>query len=72
VLGRRPRPTAGRGLSSLTAAERRVADLAATGQTNREIAERLFVSEKTVETHLARVFRKLELRSRRQLPDLVG
>jgi DNA-binding CsgD family transcriptional regulator len=72
ALGTRPRTTAARGLSALTAAERRVADLAAAGRTNREIAEALFVSEKTVETHLARVFRKLDVRSRRQLPDLLG
>ena len=70
---RRPAADGGRpGLGALTAAERRVADLAAAGRTNREIAEALFVSEKTVETHLARVFRKLDVRSRRQLPDLLG
>ena len=72
ALGARPRTAVGQGLGSLTAAERRVADLAAAGRTNREIAEALFVSEKTVETHLARVFRKLDVRSRRQLPDLLG
>ena len=72
ALGARPRTAVGQGLGALTAAERRVADLAAAGRTNREIAEALFVSEKTVETHLARVFRKLDVRSRRQLPDLLG
>ena len=54
-----------------TPAERRVAELAAAGRTNRDIAQSLFVSEKTVETHLARVFRKLAISSRRELPDLL-
>lgn len=71
AAGARPTLTAGHGLSGLTPAERRVAELAGAGQTNREIAQTLFVSEKTVETHLARVFRKLDLSSRRQLPDVL-
>jgi DNA-binding CsgD family transcriptional regulator len=40
--------------------------------TNREIAQALFVTEKTVETHLGRAFRKLNASSRRQLPDLLA
>jgi DNA-binding CsgD family transcriptional regulator len=56
----------------LTPSERRVAELAATGGTNREIAQKLFVTEKTVETHLGRAFRKLEISSRRQLPDVLA
>jgi DNA-binding CsgD family transcriptional regulator len=55
----------------LTPSERRVAELAATGPTNREIAQKLFVTEKTVETHLGRAFHKLEISSRRQLPDVL-
>jgi DNA-binding CsgD family transcriptional regulator len=51
----------------LTAAEERTAALAASGLTNREIAAELFVSEKTVEVTLTRVYRKLGLRSRAQL-----
>jgi DNA-binding CsgD family transcriptional regulator len=51
----------------LTAAELRVAELAATGITNREIARVAFMSEKTVEAHMARVYRKLGIRSRAQL-----
>jgi DNA-binding CsgD family transcriptional regulator len=51
----------------LTAAERRVAREAAAGHTNAEIARRLHLSENTVETHLKRVFAKLQIRSRRQL-----
>jgi DNA-binding NarL/FixJ family response regulator len=51
----------------LTDQERRVAQLAAEGLLNREIAEALFISPKTVETHLSRTFDKLGVRSRRAL-----
>jgi DNA-binding CsgD family transcriptional regulator len=51
----------------LTPTERRVAELAAAGSTNREIADALFVSPKTVEANLARVYRKLDIRSRAEL-----
>ena len=50
--------------SDLTAAERRVADLAATGLTNGQIAAQLFMSPRTVEAHLSRVYRKLGVKSR--------
>ena len=60
------------GADSLTPSELRVAELAAAGGTNREIAQTLFVTEKTVETHLGRAFRKLEIASRRQLPDALS
>ncbi|HEY2052408.1 MAG TPA: LuxR C-terminal-related transcriptional regulator [Solirubrobacterales bacterium] len=63
--GRRRRSAADR--DQLTAAELRVAREAAAGHTNAEIARRLHLSENTVETHLKRVFAKLEIRSRRQL-----
>jgi DNA-binding CsgD family transcriptional regulator len=53
--------------SRLTPAERRVAALAATGHSNQEIAQALWISVNTVETHLRRVFAKLGVRSRRQL-----
>ncbi|MBE1549968.1 DNA-binding CsgD family transcriptional regulator [Mycobacterium sp. OAS707] len=72
VLGARPRRLMVSGVEALTAAERRVADLAATGLANREIAQTLFVTEKTIEAHLHRVFRKLAIRSRRQLPTLLA
>jgi DNA-binding CsgD family transcriptional regulator len=52
---------------ALTDAERRVAGYAAAGLTNQEIAERLFVSTKTVATHLGHVYAKLQLRSRTEL-----
>jgi class 3 adenylate cyclase len=51
----------------LTATELRVAELAATGLTNREIAGKAFMSPKTVETNLARVYRKFGIRSRAEL-----
>jgi DNA-binding CsgD family transcriptional regulator len=52
---------------SLTKAERRVADLAAGQYTNREIADRLHVTTSTVEQHLTRVFRKLDVKHRQDL-----
>ena len=55
------------GVESLTASESRVAELAADGLTNREIAQALFVTMRTVEGHLTQVFRKLDLSSREQL-----
>jgi DNA-binding CsgD family transcriptional regulator len=65
--GARPRRTALSGVASLTPSEERVARLAADGMTNREVAQELFVTPKTVEVHLSNAYRKLEIRSRRQL-----
>ena len=48
-------------------AQRRVAELAAGGRTNKEIAQTLFVTLKTVELHLSHAYRKLGIRSRRDL-----
>ena len=70
--GARPRRTALRGVESLTPSERRVAGLAAAGRTNREIAQELFVTEKTVEGHLRNAYDKLEVRSRLALPDALA
>jgi DNA-binding CsgD family transcriptional regulator len=67
--GARPRRIALTGTGALTPMERRVAELALAGHANLEIAEMLFVNNKTVEAHLSRVYRKLHIRSRRQLPS---
>jgi DNA-binding CsgD family transcriptional regulator len=56
------------GLDELTASERRVAQLAAEDLSNKEIAQALYVTVKTVEQHLGRVYRKLDISSRKQLP----
>jgi len=53
--------------SPLTDTERRVAELAGAGQTNREIADALFMSVHTVEAHLTRIFRTLGIQSRTAL-----
>ena len=53
----------------LTETERQVARLAAQGRTNREVAEALFISQKTVEANLSRAYRKLNITSRRQLAE---
>jgi DNA-binding CsgD family transcriptional regulator len=66
--GARPRREALRtGPESLTPSERRIAELAASGHSNREIAGALFVTPKTVEYHLRNAYRKLEIQTRRQL-----
>ena len=70
--GGRPRATELKGVEALTPSERRVADLAAQGQTNREIAQSLYVTPKTVEVHLSNAYRKLEIRSRRELAAELG
>jgi DNA-binding CsgD family transcriptional regulator len=51
----------------LTSTERRVADLVAAGRTNAEVAAELFMSQRTVESHLSRIYRKLDVRSRTEL-----
>ncbi|UUY05494.1 AAA family ATPase [Svornostia abyssi] len=65
--GARPRTDALSGVEALTPSERRVVDLAASGQANREIAQTLYVTPKTVEVHLTNAYRKLGVRSRREL-----
>ena len=57
---------------TLTPSERRVAELAASGMTNRDIAAALFISPKTVEANLARVYRKLGIRTRAELGRHIG
>jgi DNA-binding CsgD family transcriptional regulator len=72
LAGGRPRRPRRSGVDALTPAERRVAALAAQGRSNREIAERLFVTRKTVEFHLGRAYRKLGVASRDELARHVG
>jgi len=67
AAGARPRTDALSGAAALTASERRVATLAAGGETNRDIAQTLYVTPKTVEVHLSNAYRKLGIRSRREL-----
>ena len=69
--GRRPR-TELTGPGALTAAEWRVCRQVADGHTNREVAQALFVTEKTVERHLSSAYHKLGIRSRYQLPAAIA
>lgn len=71
ATGARPRRTERTGIAALTPSERRVTQLAATGQSNRAIAQELFVSTRTVETHLRSAFDKLGVHSRHELAALV-
>jgi DNA-binding NarL/FixJ family response regulator len=67
AAGARPRRDAMRGRDALTASELRIAQMAASGATNRQIAQSLFVTQRTVETHLTHVYGKLDIASRREL-----
>ncbi len=71
AAGGRPRRNRMTGPEALTPAERHVVDLAAAGATNREIAEALVITRKTVEWHLKKVFVKLDISSRDQLPEVM-
>lgn len=68
ATGARPRRTALTGPDALTSAERRVTGLAADGMSNRQIAQHLFITLPTVETHLRHAFHKLGITSRADLP----
>jgi DNA-binding CsgD family transcriptional regulator len=68
----RQRRGGGEGLDALSGREREIADLVAEGRTNREIGAELFLSEKTVEGHLTRVFAKLGVSSRAGVAEVVG
>jgi len=72
AAGAKPRRARLTGLEALTASERRVAELAAQGMTNREIAQALFVTARTVEGHLTHTFQKLDVRSREDLPGVLA
>jgi DNA-binding CsgD family transcriptional regulator len=68
AVGARPRRAALTGPEALTAAERQVTALAAAGRSNRQIAQQLFITQATVETHLRHAFHKLGITSRGDLP----
>lgn len=68
----RPRQPALRGPDALTPSERRVAEMAIDGMSNREIAQALFVTPKTIEKHLGNAYAKLEIRGREELASALG
>jgi DNA-binding CsgD family transcriptional regulator len=72
AAGAKPRSTALAGVEALTPSERRVAGMAAEGMSNREIAQGLFVTLRTVEMHLSNAFRKLDISSRTQLVEALA
>jgi DNA-binding CsgD family transcriptional regulator len=72
LAGAKPRRKAVDGIDALTASEERVARLAAKGMTNAEIAGDLVLSVRTVEMHLGRVYRKLDISGRAQLPEALA
>jgi DNA-binding CsgD family transcriptional regulator len=72
AVGVRPRTDAATGIESLTPSERRVVDLAMGGGTNRDIAQELYVTPKTVEVHLSNAYRKLGIRGRRELTQALA
>jgi DNA-binding CsgD family transcriptional regulator len=69
AAGGRPRRPALTGADALTPGERRVAEMAASGMTNREIAQALFVTIKAVGWHLRHVYRKLGITDRSEIRD---
>ena len=72
ATGARPRRPALRGVAALTPTELRVASLAAQGLTNRQLAHTLYVSPKTIETHLAAAYRKLGVAGKADLPTVLA
>jgi DNA-binding CsgD family transcriptional regulator len=70
--GARPRRLLLTGAAALTPSERRIARMAAQELTNREIAQALFVSQRTVETHLSHCYQKLDITTRSQLKDALA
>ncbi len=72
ATGARPRRIMRSGIDALTPSELRVARMAAEGVANREIAEALFVTARTVEGHLTNAFQKLDINSRHELGHRLG
>jgi DNA-binding NarL/FixJ family response regulator len=72
ATGARVRRDHATGVASLTPSELRIAERAAAGASNPEIAQALFVTTKTVEMHLSRAYRKLDIASRDRLPAALG
>jgi len=72
AAGARPRRAALSGVEALTSSELRIAHMAADGMTNREIAQALFVTLRTVQVHLTHTYQKLGILSREQLPDALS
>lgn len=70
ATGAAPRTGEFQGMAALTPSEKRVAGHAVEGMTNREIAQTLFVTPKTIEVHLSNVYKKLDIKSRRELPKV--
>lgn len=72
AAGEQARPAVLGAVELLTGQELNIARLVATGATSREVADRLFLSPRTIDAHLRSVFRKLDVTSRRQLADALG
>ena len=71
-ISRRTRPrSTGTGVAALSSREREVAGLVASGKTNKDIAAVLYLSEKTIESHLARIYDKLDVHSRAALTAIM-
>ena len=72
ACGGRPRRMMITGRDALTPSEQRIAELAARGDPNRDIAQALFITPKTVENHLGRIYKKLGINAREQLPQVLA
>ncbi len=72
ATGARPRRIMRTGVDALTPSEKRVARMAAEGMTNREIAQALFVTTRTVEVHLTHAYQKLDIASRDELASALA
>ena len=71
-VARRRRPGTAAGLDALSTREREVAAMVASGRTNKDIAAALFLSEKAIESHLARIYNKLDIHSRAALTAVIA